>query len=79
MNIKMSFDDWKRIGEEMGWTKIAKKTPWIGEAVKKPGRFTTYCKKKGYKGACKECAQEAMKSDDASIRGMASFYMNVAR
>ena len=77
--MKMSFDDWKRIGDEMGWTKTAKKSPWIGEAVKKPGRFTTYCKKKGYEGACAECAQEAMKSDDASVRGMASFYMNVAR
>lgn len=79
MNMKISFDDWKRIGDEMGWKKTAKKSPWIGKAIKKPGRFTAYCKKKGYEVACKECAQEAMKSNDSSVRGMASFYMNVTR
>ena len=45
----------------------------------KEGRFTTYCKKNGFKGPCKACAEKAMKSDDASVRGMASFYMNTVK
>ena len=45
----------------------------------KEGRFTTYCKKNGFAGPCKACAEKAMKSDDASVRGMASFYMNTVK
>ena len=40
------------------------------------GRFTTYCKKNGFKGPCKACADLAMKSPDPSVRGMSSFYIN---
>ncbi len=40
------------------------------------GRFTEYCRREGFKGPCKACADKAMKSDDASVRGMASFYIN---
>ncbi len=40
------------------------------------GRFTTYCKQQGYKGPCLECAEKALKSDDPSVRGMATFYLN---
>jgi len=40
------------------------------------GRFTTYCKTQGFSGPCKGCAEKALKSDDPSVRGMASFYMN---
>lgn len=52
--------------------KIAKSWPKKLEE----GRFTTYCKKNGFKGPCKACAQKAMQSDDPSVRGMASFYLN---
>ena len=45
----------------------------------KKGRFTEYCKKNGFEGPCKECANKALKSDDASVRGMASFYMNTVK
>jgi len=45
----------------------------------KKGRFTEYCKKQGHDGACTECAKKAMDSDDASVRGMASFYMNTVK
>lgn len=45
----------------------------------KKGRFTEYCKKEGFEGPCKECAEKAMNSDDASVRGMASFYTNTVK
>ena len=48
-----------------GWPKKLKK-----------GRFTEYCKRNGFDGPCKACADKALKSDDASVRGMASFYIN---
>jgi hypothetical protein len=54
-----------------------KKEKWIPKDMK-DGRFTEYCKRNGYEGPCAACANEAMKSDDASVRGMASFYLNRA-
>lgn len=45
----------------------------------KKGRFTEWCKRNGFEGPCKACAKKAFKSDDASVRGMASFYMNTAK
>ncbi|MFW6173059.1 MAG: DUF4116 domain-containing protein [Elusimicrobiota bacterium] len=45
----------------------------------KEGRFTEYCKRQGFSGPCKECADKAMDSDDASVRGMASFYLNTVK
>ena len=43
------------------------------------GRFTEYCKRNGFEGPCKECANKALESDDASVRGMASFYLNTVK
>jgi len=54
--------------EEDGWPKKLDK-----------GRFTEYCKREGFDGPCKACAEKAMKSDDASVRGMASFYLNTVK
>jgi hypothetical protein len=49
------------------------------EKVKK-GRFTKWCKRNGFEdGAGIGCAEKAMDSDDASVRGMASFYMNTVK
>lgn len=46
----------------------------------KKGRFTSYCKREGFEdGAGIGCAEKAMDSDDASVRGMASFYMNTVK
>jgi len=45
----------------------------------KEGRFTTYCKRMGFDGACISCVQKAMQSDDASVRGMATWYMNTVQ
>lgn len=54
-----------------------RKAEWP-EKLKK-GRFTEYCKRNGFDGPCKACANKAMKSDDASVRGMASFYLNTVK
>jgi hypothetical protein len=56
-----------------------KKEKWIQKIPLKEGRFTTYCKKNGFKGPCQACADLALKSSDASVRGMANFWMNVAK
>lgn len=53
---------------EDGWPKKLKK-----------GRFTKYCKSSGYDGPSEACAKKAMDSDDDSVRGMASFYMNTVK
>ena len=53
-----------------------KKKKWIPKKMKK-GRFTEWCKGNGFSGPSKACANKALKSDDASVRGMASFYLNV--
>ena len=42
----------------------------------KTGRFTSWCKRNGFDGPSVAAANKAMKSDDASVRGMASFYLN---
>ncbi len=55
------------------------KKKWIQDAVHHKGRFTEYCKKNGFEGPCEACADLAMKSDDASVRGMAEFYRNVKK
>lgn len=57
----------ERKGED-GWPKRLKK-----------GRFTTYCKGAGFKGPSVACAKKAMQSDDASVRGMAAFYVNTVQ
>lgn len=52
-----------------------KKDTWPEDL--KEGRFTTYCKRQGFKeGAGKACVLHAMKSDDPSVRGMAMWYNN---
>jgi hypothetical protein len=51
-----------------GWPKKLKK-----------GRFTQYCKGAGFDGPSIACAKKAMDSDDESVRGMASFYMNTVK
>lgn len=55
----------KEAEEEDGWPKKLKK-----------GRFTEWCRRNGFDGPSRSCADKAMKSDDASVRGMASFYLN---
>jgi len=55
----------------------AKEDGWPEDV--KEGRFTEYCKREGFEGACIECAKKAMDSDDSSVRGMATFYMNTVK
>ena len=48
------------------------KKDWIGKAVKKPGSFTSYCKKKGYKGVTEKCIKEGQKSKNPTTRKRAN-------
>ena len=36
--------------------------------IKKPGSFTKYCKRKGYKGVTKKCIEEGKKSKNPETR-----------
>ena len=42
--------------------KNASKKRWMQSAVKKPGAFTEWCKKRGYKGVTKKCIEEGKAS-----------------
>jgi hypothetical protein len=48
------------------------KKSWIQEAIKKPGSFTAYCKRKGYKGVTKKCIEEGKKSKNPTVRKRAT-------
>ena len=43
------------------------------------GKFTKYCKRKGYKGVTSECIAEGKKSKLASVVKMATFAQNARR
>ena len=77
--VKISRDEWEKIGHQQGWMKKAKEDDWPKSDELKKGRFTEYCKREGFEGPCKACAEKAMKSDDASVRGMASYYLNTVK
>jgi len=44
------------------------KKSWIQDAISKPGSFTSYCKKQGYKGVTKACIAKAKKSKNSKTR-----------
>ena len=60
-----------------GYDRLAEEDEWPDEVKK--GRFTSYCKREGFDGPGIGCSEKAMDSDDASVRGMASFYMNTVK
>ena len=78
MKITLSKSQWENIGVRAGWIKKAE-GDWPESKDLDKGRFTEYCKRNGFSGPCKACAEKAMKSDDASVRGMASYYMNTVK
>jgi len=50
---------------------VAKKK-WIQSAVKKPGAFTNWCKKQGYKGVTSACIAEGKRSKNPTTRRRAN-------
>jgi len=61
-------EELKKLSED-DWPKKVKK-----------GRFTKYCKGAGFEGGAGiGCSEKAMDSKKASVRGMASFYMNTVK
>jgi hypothetical protein len=90
--IEITKSEWAQMGFEKGWAedladcvvaatasglKVVAEGDWPKKLKK--GRFTSYCKSQGFEGPCKACAEKAQNSDDASVRGMASFYMNTVK
>ena len=58
---------------------VVEKDSWPNSDKSDKGRFTEYCKRAGFDGPGIACAKEAMASEDASVRGMASMYMNTVK
>ena len=50
----------------------SKDKKWIQKAIKNPGSFTAYCKRKGYKGVTQACINEGKKSKNPTIRRRAN-------
>lgn len=44
------------------------KRKWIQSAIKKPGSFTAYCKRKGYSGVTQKCIEEGKRSKNPKTR-----------
>lgn len=56
---------------------MKKKKPAI--KIKKPGSFTAYCKRKGFKGVTMACIKMALKSKNPLTRKRALFALNFAK
>lgn len=48
------------------------KKSWIQSAIKKPGSFTSYCKKQGFKGVTSACIAKAKRSKNPKTRKRAN-------
>lgn len=59
--IKLEIAQRKKEIIEIKEQLLASKKKWIQGVVKKPGAFTTYCKRLGYKGVTSECINHALK------------------
>jgi len=68
-----------RIASEIKVAKTFEEEDWPASEELEKGRFTSYCKQMGFDGPCRACAEKALESDDASVRGMASFYLNTVK
>ena len=47
--------------------------------IKKPGSFTAFCKRKGYKSVSCACIKEGLKSKNPLTRKRANFARNFAK
>ena len=41
---------------------------WIQRAIKKPGAFTEWCRRRGYSGVTQACIEEGKRSKDPTTR-----------
>lgn len=58
---------------------MANSKPKIHIKAKNRGKFTQYCKSKGYKGVTQKCIQEAKKSKNPKTRKRAIFAQNFGK
>jgi hypothetical protein len=52
---------------------MVKSKNFLQHAVKHPGAFTSYCKRKGFKGVNSKCIQMGKKSKNLHVKRMANF------
>lgn len=50
------------------FNSMARKKKWIQEAIKNPGAFTEWCRRRGYEGVTKECIEEGKRSPNPTTR-----------
>lgn len=55
---------------------MADKKSTISIKPENRGKFTSWCKRHGFKGVTMACIQQALKSKSASVRKMANFARN---
>ena len=53
-----------------------KEKPKIKIKKENKGKFTEYCKSKGYEGVTRECEEEGLASKSAAVRKRANFSRN---
>ena len=41
---------------------------WIQKAIKKPGAFTEWCRRRGYSGVTQACIEEGKRSKNPTVR-----------
>ncbi len=52
---------------------------WIQKAIKNPGAFTEWCKRRGYPGVTQECIEEGKRSKDPTTRRRAVLAQTLRR
>ena len=58
---------------------MVKEKPDISIKKSNVGKFTSYCKSKGYESVTHECEQEGLASKSAGVRKMANFSRNARK
>jgi len=84
VTLKPLYEEWIKKGKPKSNNKPVVLDAYLkkGGIFIKPenkGKFTAYCKDKGYKGVTKQCVSEGKKSPDPAVRKRAVFAQNFAK
>jgi hypothetical protein len=84
VTLKPLYEQWVKEGKPKSNNKPVVLDAYLkkGGIFIKPenkGKFTAYCKCKGYKGVTKQCVSEGKKSPDPAVRKRAVFAQNFAK
>lgn len=59
--------------------KALQKKGKAGIVIRRPGRFTAWCKRQGFGSVTAACISKGLKSRDPAVRKMANFARNARR